>query len=400
MVEYLVKYFDNKWNISHHASELVVLTLNIILFLLAISIIYFLAKKVTQKIIHPIVRKSKNKWDDLLQQNGFFTTLPYFIAALLGRYISQIFFAYYDKFYGVLEKAIYLSVIWLLIILVNKFITTLTTISSHEKQYNAVAISSFLQLLKIVMYIVGVLLALSVLLDISLNGLFTYLGALTAVLILVFKDTILGFVAGLQVASNKSISLKDWIDIPKQDISGTVEEINLVTSKIKNWDKTISTIPTYMLISEHIKNWEGIKVENVRRIKRSLSFDMNSVRFCDEETRKKFDQIYARQIKRLGLPQEKSTLSLPTPPVITNLTAFREHVKRYLTHHPMVSNDFTLMVRQLDPTSKGIPLEIYCFLKDIKWVNYEEIQAELFDYIIASANEFELDIFQDISRTM
>jgi miniconductance mechanosensitive channel len=226
---------------------------------------------------------------------------------------------------------------------------------------------------------------------------------MTAVVMLVFRDAILGFVAGIQLSANQMVSPGDWIEMPKYGADGDVLEVALTTVKVRNWDKTITTIPTYALISESFKNWRGMKESGGRRIKRAIHIDMHSIRFCDEPMLQRFSKIefvsehLARKRQEIAHWNADRGVDDSAPingRRLTNIGTFRAYLIAYLRAHPMIHQEMTFLVRQLAPTPHGLPLEIYVFSRDQVWANYEGIQADIFDHVLAVAPEFDLRIFQ------
>lgn len=265
-------------------------------------------------------------------------------------------------------------------------------------------IKGYLQLIKIIVYIVAIILGIAVLIDRSPLLLLSGLGAMTAVVMLVFKDTILSFVAAVQLSSNDMLRVGDWLEMPSLNADGDVIDIALHTVKVQNWDKTITTIPTWRLINEPFKNWRGMSESGGRRIKRSLYIDQTSVRFLTEEERQRLrrfaliDDYLERKRAQLEAYNEV-LLSEGKDPVntrrVTNLGTFRAYIAEYLRAHPGVHQGMTLMVRQLQPGATGLPLEIYCFTNTTEWVAYEGIQADIFDHLYAIVREFDLRVFQE-----
>jgi miniconductance mechanosensitive channel len=265
-------------------------------------------------------------------------------------------------------------------------------------------IKSFVQVLKIIFYCVAVIFIISIFSVKTPQGLFTGLGAMAAVLMLVFKDTILGFVASIQLSANKMVNVGDWISMPKYNADGDVIDISLNTVKVQNWDKTIATIPTYALVSGSFNNWKGMEESGGRRIKRSINIDMNSVGFLNAEQVEKLGNFYLLkdyiQQKLVEIAEYNKSLNLDEDVVtngrkMTNLGTFRKYLEEYLQLHPKIHKDMTFLVRHLQPTDKGLPLEIYVFSKDQAWTKYEAIQADIFDHILAIMPEFGLRVFQD-----
>ncbi len=255
------------------------------------------------------------------------------------------------------------------------------------------------------MYIAAGIVVVSILAERSPVVFLSGLGALTAVLLVVFRDTILSFVASLQIASNDMIRIGDWVEMPQANADGDVIDIALHTVKIQNWDKTISTIPTHRFISESFKNWRGMSEAGGRRIKRSLSLDMSSIRFLSDEEIERLSRYELLQeymsAKRRELDEyraakaELDSDTIPEARRLTNAGTFRAYVQRYLEAHPMIHDGMTLLVRQLDPTPKGLPIEIYCFTRDTRWARYEQLQADIFDHLIAVLPGFGLKAFQE-----
>jgi miniconductance mechanosensitive channel len=240
----------------------------------------------------------------------------------------------------------------------------------------------------------------------ELGVLFASLGTLTAVLMLVFKDAILGLTAGIQLTTNKMLAIGDWLEMPKYGADGDVLEITLTTVKVQNWDRTITTIPTYALISDAFKNWRGMSESDGRRIKRSLFLDLNTIRFCDEPLLKRLSRIQLiqeyvdRKKEELAEYNKQSKVDdscLVNGRRMTNVGTFRAYITAYLKRHPMVNQEMTLLVRQLEPTPKGLPIQIYIFSKEKRWVPYEDIQSDIFDHLLAVLPEFDLRVFQSPS---
>jgi miniconductance mechanosensitive channel len=266
------------------------------------------------------------------------------------------------------------------------------------------SIKGYIQVVKIVFYFIAIILLISIFSGKAPKTLIASLGALAAVLLLVFKDTILGFVASIQLSANKMASIGDWISMPKYNADGTVIDISLNTVKVQNWDKTIATIPTYALVSESFNNWKGMEESGGRRIKRSINIDMKSVRFLDREQIEKFrnyhllkDYINTREkeIEEYNKSLRLNSSMVTNGRKMTNLGTFRKYLENYLLNHPKIHNDMTFLVRHLQPTERGLPVEIYVFSNDQEWANYEAIQADIFDHILAIMPEFDLRVFQN-----
>jgi miniconductance mechanosensitive channel len=271
-----------------------------------------------------------------------------------------------------------------------------------------IPLKGFAQVLKIALICTSLIMVISILLDRSPVYLLSGLGAMTAVLMLIFKDPILGFMAGIQLISNRMLKHGDWIEMPKYGADGDVIDITLTTVKVRNWDKTITTIPTYALINDSFKNWRGMQESQGRRIKRAIYIDMNTIKFCNAQMLQRFAGIRYiadyMQRKNKELEQYNTERGIESRDAanarrLTNTGTFRAYICAYLQNHPMINTDMTFIVRQLAPTEHGLPLEIYVFCKDKVWANYEAIQSDIFDHLLAIAGEFDLKVYQYPSGT-
>ena len=266
-----------------------------------------------------------------------------------------------------------------------------------------IPIRSFVQVIKLVVLFIGIIFIVSIVLDKTPLYLLSGLGALTAVLMLIFKDAILGFVAGIQLTANRMVARGDWIEMDKYGADGDVLEVTLTTVKVQNWDKTITTIPTYALISDAFKNWRGMTESDGRRIKRAINIDMNTIRLCDEAMLERFGKIqllgdYLKSKREeIASYNAGQTFDVDDPVNgrrMSNVGTYRAYIIAYLRQHPMINLDMTFLVRQLAPTPEGLPLEIYVFSRDKVWANYEAIQADIFDHLLAVIPEFGLRVYQ------
>ncbi len=392
--------------------------------LAAMILLAFLADRITKgllkHIIGRLIRYSKNTYDDILLKRKVFKRLAHIAPALVinatiiylidpsdidpEKVTSTAFTAANIVLFIRNLTKLYIILIGALVI--DSIISSLHEIYQQLPVSNGRNIKGYVQLGKIIVYTIAILIAISVITDNSINGLLTGLGAFAAVLMLIFKDTILGLVASIQLAGNKMVNIGDWISMPKYGADGDVIDIGLNTVKVQNWDKTIATIPTYALVTESFNNWKGMEESGGRRIKRSINIDMQSVKFVDEKMLKKFKQIkvlneyFDQKLKELDA-YNKAVGANEADPIngrrLTNLGTFRKYLELYLKNHPSIHKDMTFLVRHLQPTERGIPVEIYVFSNDQKWANYEAIQADIFDHILAVIPEFELQVFQNPS---
>jgi len=315
-------------------------------------------------------------------------------------------FTDYPALGDIVTRLALIYIIIVLLLAIDSFINALHQIYLTTPVSEGRPINGYVQVVKIIIYFVAIILIIASLTKESPNKLLTGLGAMAAVLLLVFKDTILGFVASIQLSANKMVKPGDWITMPSHNADGTVLDISLNTVKVQNWDKTIATIPTYALVSDSFRNWKGMEESGGRRIKRSINIDMNSVRFVDDEMAEKFKKIQVlkdyvvnreEEIMKYNEENKIDGSILVNGRRMTNLGTFRKYVEEYLLHHPKIHNDMTFLVRQLQPDERGLPIEIYVFSNDQEWANYEAIQSDIFDHILAVIPQFELRVFQNPS---
>jgi len=364
----------------------------------------FIAKNWILRTVSKIINKTQTSWDDALLESQVLNRLAHFAPALILYSLIHIPLTNYDTATLIISNLILIYIIMLGARLIDALLNAVTEIFHTNDVSKQIPIKSFTQILKIIAYFIAIVLIVGIVLDKTPVYLLSGLGALTAVLLLVFKDTILGFVAGVQLMANKMIARGDWIEMPKHGADGDVLDVTLTTVKIQNWDKTITTIPTYQLISESFKNWRGMSDSDGRRIKRALNIDLQSIRFLDDTLLQRLEKIqyitdYLKQ-KKIDVSQYNKQMNIDSSNKangrnLTNIGCFRAYVLAYLKNHPMINQEMTLLVRQLAPADNGIPIEIYVFCKDKNWGNYENIQADIFDHLLAVLAEFDLTIFQN-----
>ena len=368
--------------------------------------IYYAGKRIMIALVRKLIEKKRGIWRINLLRKRFFHRLA-FIPALLfiNPFIKTLFLVQGDTSHFIVIVYNVLSVVVISAILIS-FLNALEHNYRSTKYARRSSIKGIIQPLQTVIVIIAVIFSLSLIIGVKISVLLTALGAASAVLMLVFKDPILGLVGGIQLSINRIVLPGDWIEVPSAGADGTVIEISQISVKVKNWDNTIVTVPTYDLVARPVKNWRGMSESGVRRIKRSIYIDMNSVKFCDGEMLEQFRKIqylpdYIDE-KQEEITRENKEKNIHSEIEIngrrqTNLGVFRAYLQRYLEHHPQLDDRFTLMARQLDPTANGIPLEIYVFTKTTEWLKYEAIQSDIFDHIIAAVPYFDLRIFQNPS---
>lgn len=378
--------------------------LSLLIALSLISIIgFYITKKVVINYFYKLVRKSPLKWDDLLADKEVLNNFAHIVPAVFVRLLAPSIF---NDFESVLPFIIKLTDVYLIIVAMTIIVALLKVAEyafSSLEAFKDKPLTSYFQLIRIIFYITTAIFAFSILLGKSPIYFLSAFGAMTAILLLVFKDTILGFVASVQMSTNDMVRVGDWIEMPKFNADGDVIAINLNTVKVQNFDKTITTIPTYYFITDSFKNWRGMVHSGGRRIKRSLFVDTNSIRFVDHDTREALKKIHLitdfitarqEQIETFNINNKVDTSVLINGRRLTNIGVFRNYIELYLQSHPSIKKDMTIMVRQLASEDKGIPLEIYCFTDTTDWSDYERIQSDIFDHLFSAASYFDIGLFQ------
>ena len=410
MKSFNINHWIRNWfeitELSAEAIEIFVIGVDIVILIVFSLLIDFLARRFILRFVGAYVKRSRNKYDDVFQENKVFRSLAHLVpATIIWNALPWIFDeANFDLTW--LRKGITIYMIIMIMVMISRFLKALAYIGLKSERFEGKPVNSYIQVFTLVNYILGTVIILSLVIGKSPIAILTAFGAATAVLLLIFRDTILGLVASIQISANDMVRLGDWVSMDKYGADGDVTEINLTTVKIRNFDKTITTVPTYAFISDSFKNWRGMQSQGVRRIKRSINIDINSVEFVDEKWRDRYAgyQIISEFIKERQSDIEKynqenkiDTLELINGRHMTNIGVFRRYALNYLNSHPKIDQKHTVMVRQLAPGTNGVPIEIYCFSNDIAWVNYEDIQADIFDHLLAAVNHFGLRIFQNPS---
>jgi miniconductance mechanosensitive channel len=378
--------------------------------LLALAIgLYYLIRNTLLAVFTKLVKLTKNSWDDQLMCSSVFKWLSMLVPVALLWHFSPDVFEKSSKV-GILGSGIRVMsevfIVLLSLMVVNSILNVIERIYQSYEVSRELPIKSFFQVIKIILTMLGIIFIIATVIGKSPLLLFSGLGAMTAILILVFKDSILGFVAGIQLSANRLVARGDWIEMPKFGADGEVLEVALTTVKVRNWDKTITTIPTYSMIADSFKSWRGMSQSGVRRIKRSLLLDMGTIKFLDHEMLERLKKVslledYLKQ-KELDIGQwnderEVSKDDLINARAMTNIGTFRAYVNEYLKCHPNLSKADTVLVRLLQPSEHGLPLEVYVFTNDNNWIEYERIQSDIFDHLFAVLAVFGLRVFQSPS---
>ncbi len=352
--------------------------------LIAILLLFYVSRVACRRIIVPAInvltRKTTTDWDDILLNEKALKMMCDLLVAFSLLVLAPFWINEKTTLYIIAVRACYVYITIVVTRLICNLLESLYRISNEAKKTKNHTLQGVFQMLKIVFICVGAIVVIGIVIDKDPTNLLTGIGASAAILMLVFKDSIMGLVAGVQLAANDMLRPGDWIEMPKYGADGFVTEVTLTTVKVQNWDKTITTIPPYALVSDSFQNWRGMFDSGARRIKRSIYIDMNSVGFCNSE-----------HIKRLV---DKGYITEENKEKSVNLTLFREWLEEWLRNHPKVNKEMIVMVRQLQPTPQGLPLELYFFFDGTMWVPYEHLQAEIFEYIFALLPEFGLRTFQ------
>ncbi len=362
-----------------------------------------LAKKFFVRALSSLIKKTKFLWDDVLLENKVFDRLAHLAPALVVQYTASYVFADFQDFVPFLIR---LTDAYMVAVALMVLISIFNTLDHYFKQIDSLKdkpTDSYFQLARLVSYFIGGVLIVAKVFDKDPEGILTAMGALTAVSMLIFKDTILGFVASIQLSANDMIRVGDWVSIPKFGADGDVIKITLNTVKVQNWDKTISTIPTYSFVSDSFKNWRGMADAGGRRIKRSIVLRTGSIKFCSPEMICRFQKLHlisdyilkkeneiAKFNDHMSVDKSISTNGRH----LTNIGVFRRYAQNYISSLETIHPDLTCMVLQKQGNEFGVPLEVYCFTKTTEWYEYESVQGDIFDHLYAAAEEFELEVFQ------
>lgn len=364
----------------------------------------FALQKLSGFLLRLLLKNSKLKWTREFYKHKVFRALVHFVTVSLLISVNPHVYQKYPGVDKLTDKLIGLLIIYLFIMFIFRLIDAVIAVNDNddEKTYSKIGIRTFAQLIKIFVVFFGVLTFVATLIDVELGKIFTVLGALTAVVLLIFRDSILGFISGVQISSSKSIKIGDWISVSKYNLEGIIKEINLTVTKVEKFDKTVSTFPTYDLISTEVTNHSWMSETKTRRIKRAIVFSVNSFKFCDENMLNNYEKIdliqeYILQ-KRNQIKEVNQSVKNPQLIIngrqLTNIGVFRIYAQKYLENREDISGNDTLVVRQLQQTSFGMPLEIYCFTTESAFASYERIQADVFDHLITASKFFDLEVSQ------
>ncbi len=391
------------WGVPADDRELAAVAVMFFAVILLALIANYFAKHFIIRAVNAFVRRTQTGWDDKLIDNHVFDRLSQLVPGMILFLTAPVVFARSEGLLELSQRAALLYMGIVTVRAVDGFLYAVTDVYDGMNAARFTPIKSYMQVVRIVAYVIAAILLIATIIGRSPVVLLSGLGALSAVLILVFKDAILGLVASVQLSAQDMVRKGDWIEVPKYGANGDVIDIALTTIKVQNFDKTISTIPAYSLISDSFRNWRGMQESGGRRIMRALKIDMTSVRFCTPEDLTRYDRIQLlrpylatqrQDVERYNREQQIEVDEVVNGRRLTNLGTFRAYVHAYLRANPKIYSDRTLIVRQLPPDEGGIAIELYCFANDIVWANYEAIQADIFDHLLAIVPEFGLRVFQ------
>ena len=405
MVELLTSWID-ALPLEPTVALVLSVTLRAAAILTTATVAHLVARRILLRVVERIARATRGSWDDTFVDRKVFHWLAHLVPAIVIQLLAPVLLADLPTVIQVVDTAALLYMAVVVLIAINAALNAVLEIYETTPLAHRVPIKPVVQVVKALFFFAGAITVVATLIGKSPAVLLSGLGAFTAVLLLVFRDPILGLAAGVQLISNDMVARGDWITVPKFGADGDVVDVSLTTVSVQNWDKTISTIPTYALLTDTFRNWRGMSQSGGRRIKRSINIDMNTVHFLDEELldgmrRVQFLRTYLdeklEEIRAWNAERQVDESSPVNGRRLTNLGTFRAYLEHYLREHPMVHDEMTFLVRQLQPTPEGLPIEIYVFSRDQRWAHYEAIQADIFDHVIAVIPLFGLSVFQQPS---
>ncbi len=406
MIDSFQFWIDNLLKGAGATSDLIpAFRLGIMFFALVLIafISLLIAKYFIVRLIHSFFARTTTKWDDILVQYKVFDKVAHIIPAFIVKALAPVVFADFQNLLPFISKVTDIYILIVIVMIVMAVMKGAEFILSSFPLFKNKPLASYFQLSRIIIYIGVAVLVLSILMGRSPLYFLSAFGAMTAILLLVFKDTILGLVASVQISSNDMIRVGDWVEMPKYNADGDVLAINLNTVKIKNWDKTITTVPTFYFITDSFKNWRGMQESGGRRIKRSLYINKKSIKFVDQQLKERFERFYLvkdyvkqrqKEIDEFNAKYDFDSEEMVNGRRMTNIGVFREYITTFLRSHKGINQEMFVLVRQLQPDSTGLPVEIYCFTKSVAWADYEGVQADIFDHLLAAASHFDLEVFQ------
>lgn len=404
-MEYFIEVLTGL-GLNEHLAWITALLMSLSILLLSCLVVFKVVDVIIAKVVGKVIKKTRNDWDDLIFEMKVIPRIAQLAPVLAVALLAPLLFQGEKVWTALVDKLVVVYSIVVFVLIVDGIINFAHALYKRRPAAGRVPLTGFVQALKLLVFLGGLVLVVAQLLGESPVVLVSGLGAMTAVLLLIFREPILGFVAGIQLSANNMVKQGDWIQMDGQGVDGDVIEITLTTVKVRNWDKTIVSVPAYDLIQHSFKNWRGINEAGGRRIKRSIHVDLNSIGFLEDEIMDRFSGYRFLQDYMKGKREEVKQFNQKLGETknirvdgrnLTNIGTFRAYCTEYLRNHPDLNQQLTLMVRQLEPTSKGLPIQIYCFTKDTSWVPHENIQSDMFDHFLAVLPEFNLTAFQEPS---
>ncbi len=406
MIENLLSNWIMQFGLQEDVSRIVsflVITLGILIFAMFAA---WIVRRTLLPILVRIIHQNSLQWDDPLIKHRFFHKISWFTPLLIIYIAQDVLLQDESILSDILSRALLAGVVVTTSMSISALLSALNEIYTAISQKRSAAIRGYTDAARIILYVFCAIFLISLLTDRSPWGLLSLLGGLTAVILLVFKDTLLGFVANIQLSATNMVQIGDWIEMAQYGADGDVIDISIHCVRVQNWDKTVTSIPTYALISNSFKNWRGMSESGGRRIKRAINIDLSTIRFMTDAEVEKLAEI--KILTRYLRPRQKEIKSYNNRHEVaesvavngrcqTNIGIFRAYTQEYLRQHPQIHQNMTFIVRQLAPTETGLPLEVYVFSKDQVWANFEAIQSDIFDHLLSALPYFQLRVFQNPS---
>lgn len=388
------------WNVPQNHAGYLSMVITVLMIALICIVANLITKRIVLRLICHYIKNNKFRWDNVMMEKKVFSRLANIIPAMIIYFFAPVFAAATE----IIQRVVMVGIYLIMMLVIDALLNSADDIYRFYEVSKNKPIKGYLQVVKIIIYIFGSVIIIASLLGQNPVVLLGGLGALSAVLLIIFKDSLLGLVAGVLISTNDMLRIGDWIEMPKYGADGDVVDVTLHTVKVENFDRTITTIPSYALISDSFKNWRGMVEAGGRRIKRAVYVDIDSIKLCSEEMLSRFEKSHYLSeyimSKRKEIEEYNDKHNIDDSQIVngrrmTNIGTFRAYIQNYLKNHPKIHQNMIQMVRQLPPGEHGLPIEIYVFTNDIAWVNYEAIQADIFDHILAVAPYFELRLFQE-----
>lgn len=388
------QHFLQKQNISPNWAGITTIAINLFVLLILCLLSYLVVKKLILGFVELQVKRTKSSHDDEILKRRPFAPLAHLVPGLLIYHLTPVFFIVSGKIVSVIHTLAVLYILITVLIMIVRVLRVLEYLGLQSEKYKQKPVHSFIQMCLLLVYLIFGVLILSILFGKSPLTIFTAFGAGMAIVLLIFKDTILGLVASVQLSVNDMVRLGDWIEVPGYHADGDLIEINLMSVKVRNWDKTVTNVPTYALVSNGFKNWREMQDLGIRRLMQSIYIDVNTIKTVDESFIQKLKDknLFKGQLDNLQW-RHNDNYSQEQLTTVTNLGLFRIYIESYLEKHPGISDDY-IVVRHLEQTGVGLPLGIYAFSKDVSWKPLQQLQADIFEHFFAIIHEFELSVFQ------